>query len=106
MNPVLEYHEYDVLYSESWINDNKHRSVLHRENGPAFTSWFQNGELDIMAWWINGERHRVDGPAVITHQYDGKIQKCYWHLNGFSMHIDDWCRETGNDVLLYRIMHL
>ena len=50
--------------------------LLHRENGPAYSSQDQDGYL-YQAWYVNGERHRVGGPAIIHR--DGPVS---WFLNG------------------------
>jgi antitoxin component YwqK of YwqJK toxin-antitoxin module len=54
----------------------------HREDGPAYISYNEWGDLEEKKYYINGELHREDGPAEIYYDYDGNIKyESYW-LNG------------------------
>ncbi len=50
-------------------NDN-----LHREDGPAFTSYYRDGSLKDEAYYIDGKVHREDGPAGIRYNEDGYVE--------------------------------
>jgi hypothetical protein len=77
----------------SWYK--KGTNVLHREDGPAYTSgsdkhWYKDGvrhREDGPAiefgngsrfWYLNGKRHREDGPAV---EYINGTK--FWYLDDF-----------------------
>jgi hypothetical protein len=71
-----KYHrEYGPAY-QSWYDNGQKRSEqyfingkLHREDGSAYQHWY--GQKWLEAYYKNGNRHREDGPA---HQY--------WYENG------------------------
>ena len=49
----------------------------HRENGPALTSWYENGNKKSEKWYQDGQRHRNHtgnnaGPSGISWDEDGK----------------------------------
>lgn len=46
-------------YRQRWMQNN----VLHREDGPAITIYYKNGEYHER-WYKNNVQHRDDGPAV------------------------------------------
>ena len=39
-----------------WLTTNK---VLHNLLGPAYTTWYDNGQKEYEAyWWVNGKKPR------------------------------------------------
>jgi hypothetical protein len=70
---------------EYWSNGNKYFEVYylngkrHREDGPAYQSWYQNGNKYFEAYYLNGKYHREDGPAKLRWYKDGnKYFEEYW----------------------------
>ena len=62
---------------------------LHREDGPAKTTYFPDGKsVRVEEWHLNGERHRNDGPAVIVYHKKGVLANERWFVNG-QAHRDD-----------------
>ena len=64
-----------VEWEAWWLNDN-----LHREDGPAYTQYWQDGSVELESWWLNGKRHREDGPAWIQYRQDGSVEEEQWWL--------------------------
>lgn len=46
--------------------------TYHNENGPAYTEWYDDGQMKRCFYFINGKRHRLDGPAWETWYENGK----------------------------------
>lgn len=70
----------------SWYYDDNRPSsqewyihgIKHREDGPAEIKYYPNGELKSEAWLINGSLYREDGPASIEYFPDGTVAKEDW----------------------------
>lgn len=54
-----------ISKTKLWLKDGK----LHRDDGPSFVEYYQNGKVKSKTWFINNKIHREDGPAVIKYQY-------------------------------------
>lgn len=54
----------------------------HREDGPAYTEYYPNGNKEYEAYYQNDLLHREDGPAQICYKYNGKIEKEYYWIKG------------------------
>ena len=68
------------IKSEEWyLNVN---GKFHRTDGPAYSFWKKNGELECEEWWLDGNRHRTDGPAYRTWYENGELECEEWFLNG------------------------
>jgi len=35
----------------------------HNPNGPAYQSWYENGQMKYETYWVDGKRHNPNGPA-------------------------------------------
>jgi len=59
---------------------------LHREDGPAYIAYYNNGNPIEEVWYWHGNRvrHDSDGPAHIEYNRDG------------SKHKESWCTESGD----------
>lgn len=62
--------------TEEWVKNGK----LHRENGPAYLEWYDNGQIAGEGWYKNGKCHRENGPSYKQ-----------WHKNG-QIWIEKWCK--------------
>ena len=65
--------------SETWRDE---AGRYHRLDGPAYRYWYDNGQLDVEDWNVNGKRHRLDGPAYREQDIDGRVVGEYWYING------------------------
>ena len=55
---------------------------LHREDGPAYTTWYGNGDIAFESYYINGILHRSDGPAHTQYNPNSiVVNQRYW-FNG------------------------
>ena len=61
---------------EWWLDGNRHRT-----DGPAYRTWYENGELECEEWWLDGNRHRTDGPAYQRWYENGELECEEWWLN-------------------------
>lgn len=69
----------DYEVKERWYLNGK----IHREDGPAYTSWIEGGQILYKRIWMqNDEYHREDGPAGIYYNDDGNIDSEVWYING------------------------
>ena len=68
---------------------------LHRENGPAYESYHQNGNIHCREWYINGKCHRENGPAYESYHQNGHIKYRSWYING------KYLRENGPAHKIY-----
>ena len=55
---------------------------FHREDGPAATIWFEDGKLSAEKYFVNGLFHRLDGPAEIYYFENGDVEDEIYYLNG------------------------
>jgi antitoxin component YwqK of YwqJK toxin-antitoxin module len=70
-------------------------SKCHREDGPATTSYYTNGNIMYESYHIDNKLHRIDGPAYISYYSDGSIKSECYRINDF-IH-----RENGPAVINY-----
>ena len=80
------YYPNSILKFRCYYND---ANQFHREDGPAYETYYSNGELQHSVWFLHGQIHREDGPA-----YEG------FDLNGILIHREWWIegnlhRENG-----------
>lgn len=74
-----EYKDDDGCIRKEWRND---AGELHREDGPAYIKYYDDGSIFYKQFFINGYYHRLDGPAVTRYFLDGSIEyERYW-ING------------------------
>ena len=68
------------IKSEEWyLNVN---GKFHRTDGPAYSFWKKNGELECEEWWLDGNRHRTDGPDYQRWYENGQPEYEEWYLDG------------------------
>jgi len=54
----------------------------HREDGPAFTKYYKNGNIEHEVYYVKDKKHRIDGPAYIEYYDNGKVSyEEYWYNN-------------------------
>ena len=95
------YHENGNIYSESCYLDGKY----HREDGPAFISYFMNGNVCCEFYYIMGERHRESGPAYICYDENGNIHLEEYYINGKVLTREKWYSRLSTEQkvnLLFR----
>lgn len=56
--------------------------IWHREDGPAYQYFYENGQLNFESYWINNVKHREDGPAVVRYNENGSIARKQYYING------------------------
>jgi len=62
--------------------------TLHREDGPAYQHFHENGKLEQIEYCIDGKRHRLDGPAVQKFHLSGRLYFEAYYKHG-SFHRED-----------------
>jgi len=84
---VVYYFNGNIRY-EKWHKEGD-EYYWHRENGPAFISYYDTGEKRHEAWWIDSKRHKIDGPARIWYNPDGTIGEAYY-INDIELSKEEW----------------
>ena len=56
--------------------------LLNRDNGPAYTEFYESGFLKVEQWLRMGVVHRDDGPACVVYFEDGRIKSETWYKFG------------------------
>ena len=72
---------------------------LYQDQDLRHRKWFyENGQLDFQAWWLNGQRHRQNGPAKeLFYENNGQLEFQEYWLNGQRLSKEDWLKRTGNN---------
>jgi antitoxin component YwqK of YwqJK toxin-antitoxin module len=70
---------------EEWLDKD---GEFHREDGPAYIRYNENGNIKYKSYFSNNKLHREDGPASIQYYENGNIQCEYYYLNG-KIHKED-----------------
>ena len=78
-NPKQKYHSNGQIQQEIYSSGSQNR---HRTDGPAYMTWYDNGQQHTEAYWVNGTLHREDGPAGTFWDEDGNITFQAFYLNG------------------------
>lgn len=81
---LREYYPDMTLKSENYIFDNK----LWNEDGPASTTYYENGQVRLSIYLIRSKKHREDGPAYISYCPDGKKYVEKYFIDG-EVHRED-----------------
>lgn len=68
------------LYTLYTFND-----LPHRIDGPACIYYFEDGSVEMEAYFIHGRRHREDGPAMIWYNFNGNIEHTRYYLHGLPL---------------------
>lgn len=71
----------NITLEEWYINSKKHGMRRHRTDGPAFIG-YEDGEIRLQEWWLNGKVSREDGPAIIRYFEDKSIRTEEWFFKG------------------------
>ena len=79
MEPKRTYYTNGQVKSEEWRNE---AGRYHRLDGPAFRRWYDNGQLGVEVWYINGVYHRLDGPVYRLWGNNGQLRRELWYING------------------------
>ena len=93
---------------EFWaINDIYHiiNDKYHREDGPAYISYYINGNVRQKIYYINGKRHREDGPAYIYYYKNVNICREEYWLNGESYSKEEYLRLTSPQNKIKALLH-
>lgn len=88
----IVYHDNGRIATERWTDS---KSELHKEDGPAFIQYFENGNKLREVWDNHGYAHREDGPAVTEYHPDGTVRKLEWFIKNLRH------REDGPAVIIY-----
>lgn len=60
---------------------------VHKEDGPAWIDYFEDGSISEEAYYIDGKMHREDGPAHIEYHRGGSVKYLFYYINGIRV---DW----------------
>jgi hypothetical protein len=74
----------------------------HREDGPAYIQYFQDGNIDYLSYEKNGKRHRLDGPAEVLNDRNGNTHEERYYIHGKSYtkeEFDEYVKGMNKDQL-------
>ena len=84
------YHDKEYKQKRFEVYRNSDRK-LHREDGPAYIEWYENGSIAEEEYWINDKLHREDGPAFQSWFEDGReLRKEYYINDVHYLYIESW----------------
>lgn len=78
MNPIIKRYPTGSIRELRWED----RNGLHREDGPAWITYHENGNVEKECWWNHGTIHRLNGPCCLIWNSYGKMKEEYWAENG------------------------
>jgi hypothetical protein len=89
----------DRVCAERWELDfpGPNGENLHREDGPAYIKYFSDGNVRLLAYYINGNMHREDGPAYI--EYTHGIGQKNTYLYSESWYIKNYLHRVGGPAI-------
>jgi hypothetical protein len=62
--------------------------ILHRYDGPAVTSFYENGNPKLVIYYHWGAIHRKSGPAYIVYHENGVPYRQWWGRRGYTWRPD------------------
>jgi len=65
----------------------------HKEDGPAYIRYYDNGNTECEIYYITDKKHRLDGPAVIEYNENGNILLQQYYINDVYYTKDDYDKE-------------
>ena len=84
LEKIIEYHDNGnikfILY--------RLYSLFHREDGPAYQSWYYNGRICAEYYYLNNKYHRLDGPAYQYWYENGQKKQEVYYINDL-LHRED-----------------
>jgi len=65
----------------------------HREDGPAITEYFSNGNIKCELYFINNTRSRFNGPTYIEYNSNGSVKHSEYWINNIWYTKEDYHKE-------------
>jgi len=69
------------IVETEYINDII-KLTWHREDGPAYIDYFNNGTIEHEGYYVKDTKHRLDGPAIIGYNANGDIKYEEYYIEG------------------------
>ena len=88
--PVHTIYYYDKEETKQWYEYWKLNNKLHREDGPAYIAYYENGSIECESYRINNKLHREDGPAWIEYYGYGSVYSKIHYLNNIPLKREEW----------------
>jgi hypothetical protein len=73
---------------------------LHRLNGPACVSRYQNGNIRCEGYYLRGSAHCIDKPAFIWYYEDGNISCEEYYIFGSGITKEEFYTPGFIDALI------
>jgi hypothetical protein len=93
-------HREDGPAHQTWFNNGYKEKEwwllnddFHRENGPANQWWYINGQKLYQSWSISGKYHREDGPAIQSWMENGQKKSESWYLKDKRYLREEWVKK-------------
>lgn len=70
------------------ITRKNEQGQFHAEDAPAVETYYQNGQVMLQRWIVNGRFHREGGaPSISSYDVQGNLVSARWHQDGILMRI-------------------
>ena len=85
----ISYRDNGTIRCEWWHKEGD-EYYYNKEDGPAYTWYYDTGEKKHEEWWVADKLHKLDGPACINYNKDGTIDKEWYCINGEELSKEQW----------------
>ena len=87
----------NLKYFSTW---KKWEFELYQDQDRRHCKWFyENGQVSLQSWYLNGQRHRVNGPAFEKFNENGQLVCQRWYLNGRLLSEENWLKAVQSNSL-------
>lgn len=80
----------DILYLFNGLS--------HKDDGPSYTSFHDNGNIFMLEYKIHGKYHNENGPAYSEYNEDGSIITELYCLNGKLLSLNDYQKQIATKL--------
>lgn len=77
--PETSYYPNDQVNCVIYKNKDEQ---LHRIDGPAYISFYKNGQPRCKEWWVDGRKHNTTGPAIKGFYSNGNLKHEVFYIDG------------------------
>lgn len=80
--PIKTTEYYDDAQTKIKLEKWQLNDKLHREDGPAYIKYYEDGTTEAEIYYINGKEHREERPAAIYFHENCEIKLQKYFING------------------------
>jgi len=86
------------IFNENLLSVDAIRAIWHREDGPAYTEFDEDGFIKSEVWYYNNHIHRIGNPALIKYSRSGQDHEDYY-LHGTKYTKEDYFEKLFNEQI-------